>query len=63
MECRRGMTPVAYEEYLLSMDDEEFSYYLAGEEEKYAKKKARARELAIARAKTLGVDGIKEDCE
>jgi len=54
------MTPAAYEEYLLAMDDEEFASYLAGEEEKYQEKKARAKELAIARAKTLGIEDITE---
>jgi len=60
MADRLRMTPAAYEEYLLAMDDEEFASYLAGEEEKYQEKKARAKELAIARAKTLGIEDITE---
>lgn len=61
MADRLGKTPVEFEEYLTAMDDEEFSYYLAGEEKKYLEKKAKAKELAIARAKTLGIDGATED--
>ncbi len=51
--CR--MTPVEYEEYLLSMTEDEFSAYLAREEEKYQRMKEQAAKRAIERAKNLGV--------
>ena len=52
---RGRMTPVEYEDYLLSMDDIEFAGYLAQEEEKYNEMKRRAAELAKKRYGTLGV--------
>lgn len=52
---RRRMTPVEYEEYLLSMTEDEFSAYLAREEEKYQRMKEQAAKRAIERAKNLGV--------
>lgn len=52
---RGRMTPVEYEDYLLSMDDIEFARYLAQEEEKYNEMKKRAAELAKKRYGTLGV--------
>ena len=52
---RKRMTPVRYEAYLLSLDDEGFAEYLKSEQEKYDKMKAKAEEKAIEKAKTLGV--------
>ena len=52
---RKHMTPIEYEDYLLSMSDEEFEYYLAAEEERYIRMKIRAAELAKKRYGTLGV--------
>lgn len=52
---RGHMTPVEYEQYLLSMTEEEFSEYLAREEEKYQQMKENAARRAIERAKNLGV--------
>ena len=52
---RKHMTPIEYEEYLLSMSDEAFEYYLAEEEEAYIRMKIRAAELAKKRYGTLGV--------
>ena len=51
--CR--MTPVEYEGYLLSLDEEAFAAYLSQEEEKYQKMRERAAELAKKRYGTLGV--------
>ena len=51
---RGRMTPVEYEEYLLSLNDGEFAGYLAQEEEKYNAMKERAAELAKKRYGTLG---------
>lgn len=52
---REHMTPVEYEQYLLSMTEEAFSAYLAREEEKYQQMKEKAKRRAIERAKNLGV--------
>ena len=52
---RKRMTPVAYEAYMEAMTEEEFQAYLAEEQEKYDRMKKRAKDLAIARNKTLGV--------
>lgn len=52
---RNKMTPVQYENYLLSLNDEEYDLYLKIEEEKYSLMKQKAKELAIERNKTLGV--------
>ena len=49
------MTPVRYEEYLLSLDEEGFAEYMRSEQEKYDKMKAKAQEKAVEKAKTLGV--------
>ena len=49
----RRMTPVEYEEYLLSLTDEEFEKYLSYETEKNAKMKAKAAEKAKQRARML----------
>ena len=49
------MTPVQYEEYLLSLDEEGFAEYVRSEQEKYDRMKAKAEKQAIERAKTLGV--------
>ena len=43
---RGRMTPVEYETYLLSMNEDEFAKYLAQEEEKYQEMKEKAAELA-----------------
>lgn len=52
---RKQMTPAAYEAYMEAMTEEEFQVYLAEEQEKYDRMKKRAKDLAIARNKTLGV--------
>lgn len=52
---RNRMTPVEYEKYLLSLNDEDYDLYLKIEEEKYSLMKQRAAKLAIERNKTLGV--------
>ena len=52
---RKRMTPVQYEAYLLSMDEEGFAEYMRTEHEKYDRMKAKAEKQAIERAKTLGV--------
>ena len=52
---RERMTPIKYEQYLLSMTEDEFSEYLAREEEKYQRMKENAARRAIERAKSLGV--------
>lgn len=49
------MTPVEYEQYLLAMNEAEFSLYIAKEEEKYQQMKEKAVQRAIERAKNLGV--------
>ncbi|KAB4807520.1 IS3 family transposase, partial [Bacteroides thetaiotaomicron] len=49
------MTPVEYEQYLLAMNEAEFSLYIAKEEEKYQQMKEKAAQRAIERAKNLGV--------
>lgn len=53
---RNRMTPAEYEKYLLSLNDEEYNSYLKIEEDKYLKMKERAKDLAIKRNKTLGVE-------
>ena len=45
------MTPVEYEQYLLAMNEAEFSLYIAKEEEKYQQMKEKAAQRAIERAK------------
>lgn len=52
---RERMTPIEYEQYLLSMTEDEFSEYLAREEEKYQRMKENAARRATERAKSLGV--------
>ena len=52
---RKRMTPVQYEAYLLSLDEEGFAEYMRTEREKYDRMKAKAEKQAIERAKTLGV--------
>lgn len=52
---RKQMTPAAYEAYMEAMTEEEFQVYLAEEQEKYDRMKKRAKDLVIARNKTLGV--------
>lgn len=50
------MTPVEYEAYLLSLDEESFHMYLEKEQKRYAAMKERAKDRAVERAKTLGVE-------
>ena len=52
---RKMMTPVQFEEYLLSLDQEGIAEYMRSEQEKYDKMKARAEKKAVERAKSLGV--------
>ena len=52
---REKMTPVQYEAYLLSLDEEEFSEYLQSERKKYDRMREKAERQVIERAKTLGV--------
>ena len=52
---RKRMTPVQYEAYLLSLDEEGYAEYMRTEREKYDRMKAKAEKQAIERAKTLGV--------
>jgi transposase InsO family protein len=52
---RKRMTPVQYEAYLLSLDEEGFAEYMRTEREKYDRMKAKAEKQAIERIKTLGV--------
>ena len=52
---RKRMTPIEYEEYLLSLSPEEFGEYLKAEKKKYDGMKKKAAELAKKHAKTLGV--------
>ena len=52
---RKHMTPLQYEAYLLSLNDDEFAKYMALEEQKYAEMKTNAAEKAKERYKTLGV--------
>ena len=49
------MTPVEYEDYLLSLSPEEFGEYLETEKKKYESMKKNAAQLARQHAKTLGV--------
>lgn len=50
------MTPVEYEAYLLSLDEESFRIYLGKEQKRYESMKERAKDRAVERAKTLGVE-------
>ena len=52
---RNRMTPVQYETYLLSLDEEGYAEYMRTEREKYDRMKVKAEKQAIERAKTLGV--------
>ena len=52
---KERMTPVEYETYLLSLDEEAFTKYLKIQQEEYQKMQKNARKLAIERARTLGV--------
>lgn len=52
---RKRMTPVQYEEYLLSLDEEEYNTYMESEMKKYDKMKEKAEKQARLRAGTLGV--------
>lgn len=50
------MTPAEYEAYLLSLDEESFRIYLEKEQKRYESMKERAKDRAVERAKTLGVE-------
>ena len=49
------MTPIQYEEHLLSLDEEGFEEYMRTERDKYDKMKENAQKKAKERAGTLGV--------
>ena len=57
------MTPVAYEEYLTSLSDEEFQKYLDEGEVQYREMKAHSAEHARARVKDLGIEDSDNDAE
>ena len=52
---RNRMTPEAYRERLLSMDDARFSAWMEEQEKKYTAMKKRAEQKAVERFRTLGV--------
>ena len=52
---RKHLTPVKYEEYLLSLSEEAFDEYLETEKKKYEDMKEKAAKKAKKRYKTLGV--------
>ena len=52
---RKHLTPVKYEEYLLSLSEEAFDEYLETEKKKYDDMKEKAVKKAKKRYKTLGV--------
>jgi transposase InsO family protein len=52
---RKRMTPIQYEEHLLSLDEEGFEEYMRTERAKYDRMKEKAEKKARERAKTLGV--------
>ncbi len=52
---RNKMTPVRFEQYLRSMSEDEFQVWKQQEEKRYDEMKRKAKESAIARARTLGV--------
>ena len=54
---RNKMTPMEYENYLLSMNEEEYNQYLDKERQKYDKMMERAKEKAVARATDIGAFG------
>ena len=49
--CRKNMTPVEYEAYIMGMNEEEFSLYLSQEEDRFQKMKEKAVKDAIQRAR------------
>ena len=52
------MTPVAYEEYLSSLSEEEFQKYLDEEEARYREMQAHSIERAKKRIKDLGAEDM-----
>ena len=56
---RGRMTPVEYEEYLLSLDEDEWNAYLAKEEEAYQRMKEEAARKAIENARNLGMGEVE----
>lgn len=48
---RGKMTPVEFEAYLLAMEEEKFTEYLAMEEERYLRKKEKSAQKAVQNAK------------
>ena len=52
---RNKMTPGAYREYLLNMNDAQYSAWMEEQEKHYAEMKKRAEQKAVERARTLGV--------
>lgn len=54
---RNQMTPIEYEKYLLSMNDEEFDRYMKTEHQKYDRMMQKAKEKAVARTTDLGAGG------
>jgi len=55
---RNKMTPVEFEEYLLTMSDEEYEVYYQKELDKYNKMMEKAKENAKQRAKDIGAYDI-----
>ena len=58
---RLQMTPVAYEEYLSSLSEEEFQKYLDEEEVRYREMQAHSIERAKKRIKDLGAEDKLDD--
>ena len=55
------MTPVEYEQYLLAMNEAEFSLYIAKEEEKYQQMKEKAAQRAIERQKFRSMRKVADE--
>lgn len=51
----KRMTPIQYEEYMMSFDDEQYGDYFKCQQQKYDQMKLNAEKEAIERARCLGV--------